>query len=71
MSPRIIHIPLPGGDRKAQTKGIRYAHGLHETYFKESIMIAKIEEIITDDGNGYGAGWLNDSSLNRALSPSA
>jgi hypothetical protein len=34
-------------------------------------MIAKIEEIITDDGKGYGAGWLNDSSLNRALFPSA
>jgi hypothetical protein len=32
-------------------------------------MIAKIEEIITDDSKGYGAGWL--SSLNRALSPSA
>jgi hypothetical protein len=29
MSPRIIHIPLSGGDRKAQAKGIRYAHGIH------------------------------------------
>ena len=38
MSPRIIHIPLSGGDRKAQTKGIRYAHGLHESYFKESVL---------------------------------
>jgi hypothetical protein len=28
VSPRIIHIPLSGGDRKAQAKGIRYAHGL-------------------------------------------
>ena len=28
MSPRIIHIPLSGGDRKAQAKGIRYAHGI-------------------------------------------
>jgi hypothetical protein len=27
MSLRIIHIPLSGGDRKAQAKGIRYAHG--------------------------------------------
>jgi hypothetical protein len=25
MSPRIIHIPLSGGDRKAQAKGIRLA----------------------------------------------
>ena len=29
MSPRIIHIPLSGGDRKAQPKGIRYAHGIN------------------------------------------
>jgi hypothetical protein len=29
MSPRIIRIPLSGGDRKAQAKGIRYA-GIHE-----------------------------------------
>jgi hypothetical protein len=25
---RIIHIPLSGGDGKAQAKGIRYAHGI-------------------------------------------
>jgi hypothetical protein len=31
VSPRIIHIPLSGGDRKAQAKGIRYAHGIHES----------------------------------------
>jgi hypothetical protein len=30
MSPRIIHIPLSGGDRKAQAKDIRYAHGIYE-----------------------------------------
>lgn len=29
MSPRIIQIPLSGGDRKAHAKGIRQAHGLH------------------------------------------
>jgi hypothetical protein len=33
MSPRIIHIPLSGGDRKAQAKGIRHAHGLSEHYY--------------------------------------
>jgi hypothetical protein len=27
ISPRIILIPLSGGDRKAQAKGIRFAHG--------------------------------------------
>jgi hypothetical protein len=29
MSPRIIDIPLSGGNRKAQDKGIRQAHGIH------------------------------------------
>jgi hypothetical protein len=29
MLPRIIHIPLSGGDRKAQAKGIRYRSGVH------------------------------------------
>jgi hypothetical protein len=49
MSPRIIHIPLSGGDRKAQAKGIRYAHGIHESAYRESVLIrgaaeAKIRE---------------------------
>src|ERR1700736_707114 len=44
MSPRIVHIPLSGGDRKAQAKGIRYAHGLHESYFKESVLIRSAAE---------------------------
>jgi hypothetical protein len=39
MSPRIIHIPLSGGDRKAQAKGIRYAHGIHESAYRESVLI--------------------------------
>jgi hypothetical protein len=38
MSPRIVHIPLPGGDRKAQAKGIRYANGINGTYFRESVL---------------------------------
>jgi hypothetical protein len=47
--PRIIHIPLSDGDRKAQAKGIRHAHGLHANYFRESQLIrgaaeAKIRE---------------------------
>src|SRR5258706_15573684 len=32
MSPRIIHIPLSGGDRKAQAKGIRYPQYALRTY---------------------------------------
>jgi hypothetical protein len=44
MSPRIIQIPLSGGDRKAQAKGIRHAHGLHESYFRESRLIRSAAE---------------------------
>jgi hypothetical protein len=44
MSPRIIHIPLSGGDRKAQAKGVRQAHGLHASYFRESVLIRSAAE---------------------------
>ena len=37
-------IPLSGGDRKAQAKGIRYAHGIHETHFRESVLIRSAAE---------------------------
>jgi hypothetical protein len=37
MSPRIIHIPLSGGDRKAQANGIRYAHGTHASAYREGM----------------------------------
>ena len=44
MSPRIIHIPLSGGDRKAQAKGIRYANGIHESAYRESVLIRSAAE---------------------------
>jgi hypothetical protein len=44
MSPRIIHIPLSGGDRKAPAKGIRYAHGIHESAYRESVLIRSAAE---------------------------
>ena len=44
MSPRIIHIPLFGGARKAQAKGIRYAHGLHESRYREWVLIRSAAE---------------------------
>ena len=44
MSPRIIHIPLSGGDRKTQAKGIRYAHGIHECHYRESVLIRSAAE---------------------------
>jgi hypothetical protein len=39
MSPRIVQIPLSGGDRKAQAKGIRQAHGLHDGNLEKSAAI--------------------------------
>ena len=44
MSPRIIHIPLSGGDRKAQAKGIGYAHGIHESAYRELVLIRSAAE---------------------------
>jgi hypothetical protein len=44
LSPRIIHIPLSGGDRKAQAKGIRYAHGIHASHFRQSVLIRSAAE---------------------------
>jgi hypothetical protein len=44
MSPRIIHIPLSGGDRNAQPKGIRQAHGLHNSQFRELQLIRSATE---------------------------
>ena len=43
-SPRIIHIPLSGGDRKAQTKGIRQAHCIHASHYRQSVMIRSAAE---------------------------
>jgi hypothetical protein len=44
MSPHIIHIPLSGGDRKAQAKGIRYAHGIHASAYRKSVLIRGVAE---------------------------
>jgi hypothetical protein len=38
------HSALSGDDRKAQAKAIRYAHGIHETYFWESVLIRSAAE---------------------------
>lgn len=44
MSPRIINIPLSGGDRKAQAKGIRQAHGIHASHYRQSVLIRSAAE---------------------------
>jgi hypothetical protein len=55
MSPRIIQIPLSGGDRKAQAKGIRQAHGLSESYYRESRLIrSAAEEKLREPDEAYG-----------------
>ena len=42
--PPIIHIPLSGGDRKAKAKGIRYAHGLHNSAYRELVLLRSAAE---------------------------
>ncbi|WP_315828601.1 MULTISPECIES: hypothetical protein [unclassified Bradyrhizobium] len=38
-SPRFIQIPLSDDDRKAQAKGLRASHGLHDSYLAQSQLI--------------------------------
>jgi hypothetical protein len=38
------HYPPSGGDRKAQAKVIRYAHGIHESAYRESVLIRSAAE---------------------------
>jgi hypothetical protein len=37
-------MPLSGGDRKAQAKGIRHAHGLHDNYLRKSSLVRTAAE---------------------------
>lgn len=37
--PRVIQIPLSGGDRKAQAKELRRARGLHDQYMKQAAQV--------------------------------
>jgi hypothetical protein len=38
--PRVIQMPLSGGDRKAQAKELRRARGLHDEYMKQAAQVA-------------------------------
>ena len=77
MNPRIVHIRLSGGDRKAQAKGIRQAHGLHETYFRESALIrsaaeAKIREADRLECEAWNAiMWAGGSAMPSPGEPQA
>jgi len=58
VSPRIIQIPLSGGDRKAQAKGIRQAHGLHASYYAQSVLIrSAAEEKLREAGRLECYAW--------------
>jgi hypothetical protein len=37
--PRVIQLPLSGGDRKAQAKELRRARGLYDEYMKQSAQV--------------------------------
>lgn len=37
--PRVIQIPLSGGDRKAQAKELRRARGLYDEYMKQAAQV--------------------------------
>lgn len=37
--PRVIQIPLSGGDRKAQAKELRRARGLYDEYMKQAAVV--------------------------------
>jgi hypothetical protein len=37
--PRVIQIPLSGGDRKAQARELRRARGLYDEYMKQSAQV--------------------------------
>lgn len=49
--PRVIHIPLSGGDRKAQAKQIRWAHGLHNQLMKQSAAARREAELKTREAD--------------------
>jgi phage terminase large subunit GpA-like protein len=43
--PRVIQIPLSGGDRKAQAKELRRARGLYDEYMKQAAVVrAEVRE---------------------------
>jgi hypothetical protein len=66
MSPRIIHIPLSGGDRKAQAKGIRHAHGIHESAYRESVLIRSAAEGENPGGRPAGVRGDDPDAICRA-----
>ena len=37
--PRLIQMPLSGGDRKAQAKELRRARGLHDEYMRQAALV--------------------------------
>lgn len=60
MSPRIIHMPLSGGDRKAQAKAMRDARSIAREYFRQSIVARSIGEAkIREADRLFCDAWTN------------
>jgi hypothetical protein len=70
-------IPLSGGDRKVQAKGVRQAHGLHASYYRESILIrnaaqAKIREANRHEREAWNAiMWAGGQAMPSPGDPQA
>lgn len=60
MSPRIIHMPLSGGDRKAQAKAQRDARFIARAFFRQSITARSIGEMkIREADRLFCDAWTN------------
>lgn len=70
--PRIIHIPLSGGDRKAQAKGIPHAHGIHESHYRQSVLIRSAAERRLGRPTGWNAiMWAGGPAMPSSGEPQA
>jgi hypothetical protein len=60
MSPRIIHMPLSGGDRKAQAKAQRDARFIAREFFRQSVVARSIGELkIREADRLFCDAWTN------------
>ena len=58
MSPRIIHMPLSGGDRKAQAKARREARGIAQVFWEKQVQArAEAEELYRRADQYFCDAW--------------
>jgi hypothetical protein len=56
--PRVIQMPLSGGDRKAQARELRRARGLHDEYMRQAAVVraeAREKDRRADECNAWNA----------------